>query len=359
MMEQKKNDKSSDIIFFIMVPVYNVEKYIQKCIESVLNQTYQKFELVLIDDGSSDLSGRICDDYASCDKRITVIHQKNKGLIAARQKAIQYLRSISDFTESVYAIFLDSDDSLKTHALETIQKVLSQFDCDMLIYGMDRVIDGKIVRKYNQSKGYGYMISDKQELYRKVFNSAEYNSLCRKAVSIKIIPDIDYSDYYHISHAEDLLQSIFLYKNCNNVFFLNENLYNYTVNPCSITQTVSEKNFKVDFTVRSFVSEFLEYEKIFSKEDWKQYTSYCIHLINNMLQKILSFSITNGRKKEYFSEIRNSQYFQKYIKYKSFSFKYLTAKDLLLYLLFEKGFDQILFLIWRLYKLVSKKLISK
>ena len=70
--------------FFILVPVYNVEKYIRKCIESVLNQTRQNFKLILVDDGSPDRSGDICEEYAAKDDRIIVIHQKNQGLIFAK-----------------------------------------------------------------------------------------------------------------------------------------------------------------------------------------------------------------------------------------------------------------------------------
>ena len=74
-------------MFYICVPVYKAEKYIHKCITSVLNQTYGNFKLILVDDGSPDKCGEICDEYAKQDDRVVVIHQKNMGLLAARQAA--------------------------------------------------------------------------------------------------------------------------------------------------------------------------------------------------------------------------------------------------------------------------------
>ena len=89
--------------FSVLVPVYNVEKYLKQCIESVLNQTYQSFELILVDDGSTDNSGAICDEYASKHKFIKVIHKPNGGLLHTRRV------SLAHATGDWY-VFLDSDD---------------------------------------------------------------------------------------------------------------------------------------------------------------------------------------------------------------------------------------------------------
>ena len=88
------NREDIRILFYVCVPVYKVEKYIDTCIQSVLNQSYQNFRLVLVDDGSPDRSGEICEKYAEKDKRIKVIYQKNMGQIAARETAIRYSTAI-------------------------------------------------------------------------------------------------------------------------------------------------------------------------------------------------------------------------------------------------------------------------
>ena len=87
----------------IIVPVYNVEEYLKECIDSIINQTYKRIEIILVDDGSTDKSGKICDDYAKIDKRIKVVHKENGGLSDARNVGI----SVSS---GKYIAFVDSDD---------------------------------------------------------------------------------------------------------------------------------------------------------------------------------------------------------------------------------------------------------
>ena len=92
----------------IIIPVYNAEKYLGRCIESVLSQTYRDFELILVDDGSSDSSGQICDAYANKDARIHVIHKENGGVSSARNRGIK--EALGE-----YIMFIDSDDSIVEH----------------------------------------------------------------------------------------------------------------------------------------------------------------------------------------------------------------------------------------------------
>lgn len=110
----------------IIVPVYNIEKYIVECIESILNQTYRNIELILIDDGSTDKSGVICDEYKNKDGRVVVIHQENKGVSTARNRGL-------DEATGKYIMFADSDDFLETYAIELMVKSIR--NCDMTICG--------------------------------------------------------------------------------------------------------------------------------------------------------------------------------------------------------------------------------
>ena len=89
----------------VIVPVYNVEKYLSRCIDSILSQTFTDFELILVDDGSPDNCGSICDEYAKKDKRIIVIHQQNRGVSSARNKGL-------DIARGEYVTFVDSDDQI-------------------------------------------------------------------------------------------------------------------------------------------------------------------------------------------------------------------------------------------------------
>lgn len=101
----------------VIVPCYNVEEYLPKCIESILNQTYRNLEILLVDDGSPDNCGRICDEYAAKDSRIRIIHKKNGGLSDARNAAL-------DVMTGEYVTFIDSDDYVSDDYVEYLYKII-------------------------------------------------------------------------------------------------------------------------------------------------------------------------------------------------------------------------------------------
>jgi len=105
--------KNTDHLVSVVVPIYKVEKYIVRCIESLLNQTYKKLEIILVDDGSPDSCGKICDDYAKKDKRVKSYHKKNGGLSDARNYGMK--RITGD-----YILFLDSDDWILEECIEIL-----------------------------------------------------------------------------------------------------------------------------------------------------------------------------------------------------------------------------------------------
>lgn len=130
----------------IVVPVYNVEKYLDRCIRSLVNQTYDNIEIILVDDGSTDNSGRMCDKYKEDDKRIILIHQKNKGLSGARNSGVEIARG-------EYIIFVDSDDYIDNNAIKYLYYVVNKYRADIVTFMRNYVYDYKIVqsKKNNQS----------------------------------------------------------------------------------------------------------------------------------------------------------------------------------------------------------------
>ena len=105
----------------VIVPIYDVESYLPKCVESVLRQTYTNLEIILVDDGSPDNSGKICDDFAARDPRVRVIHKENGGLSSARNAGL-------DAAHGEYITFLDSDDWIAEDAYEHLLSVLRKYD---------------------------------------------------------------------------------------------------------------------------------------------------------------------------------------------------------------------------------------
>ena len=115
----------------VIVPVYNVEKYISRCLDSIINQTYKNLEIIVIDDGSTDNSGVICDDYAKQDKRITVIHKKNGGLSSARNAGL-------DIISGDYVGFVDSDDWIEPDMFRGLLEIILKSDCNIVRCGICR-----------------------------------------------------------------------------------------------------------------------------------------------------------------------------------------------------------------------------
>jgi len=142
--------------FSIIVPVYNVESYISTCVNSILKQNYVRFEILLINDGSTDNSAKICDDYAALNKEVRVIHQKNGGLSSARNTGLQNAKGN-------YIWFVDSDDWIAENALEIIAKELND-DIEMLgfyeskyIENEERFIKQKKIIKIETTNGFSYI----------------------------------------------------------------------------------------------------------------------------------------------------------------------------------------------------------
>ena len=127
----------------IIVPIYNGAKYINKCIEMILNQTFKNFELIIVDDGSTDNSKRMCNEYASKDRRIKLISKKNQGTWAARNRGI-------DVSLGKYIIFLDCDDWYEDNLLQEMYKTIDSNNVDLVISGQTNVTvnkDGETLRR--------------------------------------------------------------------------------------------------------------------------------------------------------------------------------------------------------------------
>lgn len=130
---------------YILVPVYNVQKVIKDCLNSIIAQTYTNWEMILVDDGSTDNSGKICDIYAEKDKRIKVIHQKNGGLPVARLTGVKALPD----DENSYCTFVDSDDILPHNSIELMLGIAEKYDCDIVSGEYDKFLK---IRKPNPAE---------------------------------------------------------------------------------------------------------------------------------------------------------------------------------------------------------------
>ena len=231
------------ILFSVIVPVYNVECYLRQCIDSILAQTYLDFEIILVDDGSQDSSGAICDEYAEGDSRIMVIHKKNQGQISARRVGLSN-------SSGQFVCFIDSDDEVCRDLLKKAADVIAMFSSDVITFKWKKIDnDGKLLGEESSIFPEGEI--DKEMYFRKILSSTSLNSLCKKICRRSLFDlDADYSDYYTIRNGEDLLQSLPVVYRANKFYYLDEALYLYRMIPQSITHKYAGDEYKVLNVVR-------------------------------------------------------------------------------------------------------------
>ena len=167
----------------IIVPVYNVEKYLNRCVDSIVNQTYKNIEIILVDDGSKDRSGEICDFYAKNDDRIQVIHKKNGGLSDARNHGIK-------IAKGAYISFVDSDDWIEEDIYEKCMNSNKKYNADIINFAIQiNHSDGKF---YNQSIKKEKILYDNEGLiYLNTFKNLDI-SACNKIFRTSLFNDIEF-----------------------------------------------------------------------------------------------------------------------------------------------------------------------
>lgn len=268
--------------FSVLIPVYNVEKYLMQCLDSVVNQTYKHFEVIIIDDGSTDSSGRICDEYMLKDSRIKVYHQENQGALFSRCYGIKK-------SEGDYLLFLDSDDYWDEDLLETINDTINKYDCDLVLFKYKRVYPGYTIIKDSIFKdGSVFESCTKDEIVKKLISGTDLNSMCMKVVkrSVFQLDDTDYSYYANILVGEDLLQSIPLLFNANKIVYIDKALYNYRMHD----NNTCYKFYHDLFICGDGRERLLDYLRIYSydtKENLKIFYTYYYKILASQISQIM------------------------------------------------------------------------
>ena len=217
----------------VIVPVYKVEQYLRRCVDSILAQTFTDFEVILVDDGSPDNSGAICDAYAEKDARIHVIHQSNGGLSAARNAGI-------DVAAGEYLFFADSDDLIHPSTLEWERQALQETGADIALCSIQRFSHIDEIREEAGAAEYRE-IDAEEKLFIENIDLARYVSTCGKLYRRTLFSDLRFPAGRLF---EDEFVNYRLYHAANKVVEVNKSLYYYFVNPSGITQTLTmEKRF--------------------------------------------------------------------------------------------------------------------
>ena len=218
----------------IIVPVYNVEDYLERCVKSIINQTYRNIEIILVDDGSTDKSGILCDELAKCDGRIQVFHKENGGLSDARNYGID--RAIGE-----YLLFVDSDDYIHPQMVEALYRAQSQTGADLVTCDYTRELDdiSKIhIEDYSSLdvKSFG-----RDEAMNNVSLNGIHVMAWNKLYKKKLFENIRYPKGR--IHEDEWILHHLLWE-CEKVAVISEKLYFYTYRDDSIIGQFSIRNIE-------------------------------------------------------------------------------------------------------------------
>ena len=207
--------------FSLMICVYNAEPFLCACVQSVLAQTYSDFELLLLDDGSTDGSGAICNRFAENDKRVRVLHTDNRGVLLARAAAEAHARGD-------YLLHFDADDTVQPDLLQTLSDAIDRHAPDLLFYDYSLCgADGSVqVRSFGDSDTL-FAGQELRQLYRMLLGG-EFNTLCNKCFHRRLTACAPV--YLHVPrllHGEDLFRSAYLVAGAQSAYYIHRSFYNY------------------------------------------------------------------------------------------------------------------------------------
>lgn len=258
----------------IIVPVYQVKDYLGECVESLLAQTYTNLEILLVDDGSTDGSGEICDQYAAMDNRVQVVHQENQGLSAARNTGINLLKG-------EYVAFVDSDDMVLPDFVETLYGLVRKYQADVAACAFIRCSTeswaDKPVKDNELCMSSGEMLRQWHGRYKK-WETVAWNKLYRK----NVLTGADGKPSIHFPigrRHEDVLTSHLLIANAERVVITGKKLYLYRVRPGSITDWHKAVEFR-DENLRAQRERMAFFkEKRYWRAYWNLWAGYVLHVV--------------------------------------------------------------------------------
>ena len=210
----------------VIIPIYNVEKYLAACIESVQKQTYHNLEMILIDDGSTDGSGKICDEYAKTDNRITVIHQVNHGISQVRNRGVKEARG-------TYIFWIDSDDYVSESIVEELYHNLIEQNAEMSICNYTQGSERTYTFVHQEEER--LEVFDAREGLERIYKNHHY-SFIMAASWAKLIKKSLYEgcEYPEGKIFEDIYMSHKLISKCKRIVYTNKTMYYYYQWPESI-----------------------------------------------------------------------------------------------------------------------------
>lgn len=327
-------------LFSVIVPVYNKEKYIMECIDSILNQSFNNFELILVDDGSTDSCYRICNEYSKIDNRIKVIHKENEGLVSARKKGVLF--SIGE-----YIICVDADDYLKKDYLLNISKEIENNNPDIVCTShcvfkkrekvkRIRFKAGHYKKKDIESRIYPFLIQSKNTKHFPV-------NIWAKAYKKELYFNVQMDVYDKVNIGEDGCVSIPCIYLANSLSIINDNSYVYRINDDSMTS--KKTALDINYPTRVY-SELIKYINTYENDFKEQLDRFVVHQLFSLIISMFNIEKPYKEIKHSIIDLLNDSFYKNAInevKYKG------NIKAHIMLLLLKKKFIYIIYLVSKVY----------
>src|SRR5690554_5717357 len=313
--------------FSIIVPAYNIDKFINNTINSVINQTYSHWEMIIINDGSTNNSLEILNNIALNEKRIKIINQENMGPLLARENGIK--NSSGD-----YIMFLDADDFYDYNTLEIIRETILIENPDLILFGANKVnVNGDFLHsiKHIYGSNQEVLVLNKEEVLMDFLKTNKLNNVAFKVIKrVVLIKDEDqYYKYGRLIQTEDRLKSLPMIYNSDKIVYIDKKLYNYRTNPSSTSQNYSLKNFIDSLKCETIIEKFLLSNNLDYKYLEASYNQFIYYSLGGYLRLIGSNKKTKEEKREALKLINQSELFRK-------AKPYLKGKNKYIYKLIKK-----------------------
>ena len=235
----------------VIVPVYNVEQYLPRCIDSILAQTFTDFELLLIEDGTPDNSGSICDEYAAKDERIRVFHNPNQGISATREFGVQH-------AQGVYIQFVDSDDWIESNMFELMY--------DKAVQEQAEIVGCNFIEVYKEHSHEVRCFYESKDAFVRDIIASHWGVVWKHLVKRQLYIDNDIHFPKGINGGEDYIVCVKLFTNAKQVTCVDKSLYSYNrANESSIMSSFSRKKVQDQIDATIVVDEYLKRAKLIEK----------------------------------------------------------------------------------------------
>ena len=272
----------------IIIPSYNAEKYIEQCIQSIEEQTYKDFEIIVVNDGSKDNTKAICENLQKKYKNIIIINQENSGVSASRN--IGMINAKGD-----YIMFVDSDDFLEKNMLEIMLKNNQNFDLIITnykkYYDENNIVDNTLIEEK------GYNKKEFLESFWNLYNVNLINSPCFRLYKKDIIKQNSIKFNLNYELGEDLIFNLEYLNKCEKIYITKECLYNYRYTIDSLTTKYRENYLEIQFELIEYIKKFLIENNMYDKKNKEELDKKICEIIISSIQNLF-LKTANLTKKE-------------------------------------------------------------